>query len=130
MKKASTVSPVMLEILVVTLFLALSASVLVQLIAKAHDISRSADAESRALILAEDTVERLKADPVGDNAFDAGGVRTFTVEAGDVSVRGDVTRTASDAGAYYAIRADAYNKDALVLTLSTGRYLPETEVAP
>ena len=130
MKKSSGVSPVMLEILVVTLFLALSASVLVQLIAKANDISQSADAESRALILAEDALERLKADPVGDGAFDGNGVRTFTATDGGVTVTGDVTRTVSDAGAYYAIRADAYDGVAYVLTLTTGRYLPETEVRP
>ena len=130
MKKSSGINPIMLEILVVTLFLALSASVLVQLIAKANDISRAATVESRALILAEDAMERIKADPVGDNAFDENGVRTFVSERDGLSVTGTVTRTVSKAGAYYAIRADAYDGVSLVLTLTTSRYLPETEVGP
>ena len=130
MKKTSQVSPVMLEIIVVTLFLALSMSVLIQLISKAHEISAAATAQSHALILAEDTLERMKADPVGDGAFDAEGTRAFAVTADGLTVRGTVTRELSEGGAYYALTADAYNGGDRILTLTSGRYLPETEVAP
>lgn len=129
MKKESQVSPVMLEILVVTLFLALSASVLTQLIAKAHEISVAATAESRALILAEDALERTKADPVGDGAFNEAGVRTFSTESDGLTLTCTVTRKLTDCGAYYDIAASAYDGGTLVLSLTSGRFLPAEEVA-
>lgn len=130
MKKSSQVSPVMLEILVVTLFLALSASVLVQIIAKARDISVAATQESRALILAEDLLERVKADPEGDGAFDENGRREVMAESDGVTVTCAIERQLYDTGAYYAIAAKAYSGGTHLLSLETGRYLAEREATP
>ncbi len=130
MKKESQVSPVMMEILVVTLFLALSASVLMQLIAKARDISVAATAESHALILAQDALESAKADPEGDGQFDETGARTFSREQDGVTLRCTVTKKSTPAGSYYTITADTLSGTTALISLSTARYVPLAEVTP
>lgn len=124
-RKRGSISPVLLELAVVILFFALSASVVLRLFAAASDVSRESACRSRALLALESVAERVKADPEGDGAFDGGGVRTFTqqIEA-DLLVRGVVTRDESNsAGVFYGIDLSVTAPDGTVYTLSAARYV-------
>ena len=124
MRQRASFNPVLVELTVILLFLALSTAALVQLIGKAREISQGSEAGSRALILLEDALERTKADPEGGGAFDSAGVRQVNFSDDGYDVRGTVKRTLSVSGAYYEIALAAYDGGKELLALSAGRYVP------
>lgn len=125
MKKRFQLSPVLVELAIVTFFLALSTATVVQLIAKAAEISRAATNESAALIALENAVEEIKADPAA-GAYDAGGVWKVSMESEGAVITGTVTRTRSAAGAYYDIDLTA-EKGSSALSIAAGRYVGSGE---
>ena len=124
-RKRGSISPVLLELSVVILFFALSASVVLRLFAAASDVSRESAYRSRALLALESVAERVKADPEGDGAFDERGARTFTEQVeDDLTVRGVVTRDeSSEAGVFYDIDLGVTGPDGTIYTLLAARYV-------
>lgn len=124
MKKIGQLSPVLVELAVVTLFLALSTSVVIQLIAKAGEISRTAGAESRVLIAVEDAMEQIKARPDAEG-FDGKNRRTVFMEDDGVQITGAVERAESSAGFLYRIELTAAAEGCEPILLRSARYVPK-----
>ncbi len=132
LKKRGAFSPVLWELTIVILFFALSASIVVQLIAAAGSISKESEYHSRALLAIETVAEQTKADPEGDGAFDERNAREFTVEsAPDLRVDCVVTRDISPGnGTLYSIELSVTSGDGTEYTLSAARYVTDAEVLP
>lgn len=129
MRNGRSFQPVLMELVMVTLFLALAMSVIVQVLALAEETSAQSAFETRALLALEDAMERAKADPAGDGAFDGDGVRSFqTVSDAGVTVLGRVTARAYGAGTLYEIALTAAGKREEPMTLTGARYVPRGEV--
>lgn len=124
MKKSIPISPVIIELAIVTLFFALSATTLVQLIFKAGEISDSAAVMSGELIALESAIEEIKADPA-QGEYGESGVWAVSRSVGGVEITGTVTRTRYPAGSYYEIALTAPGDEALSMT--AGRYVSNGE---
>ena len=131
-KKRGIFSPVLIELTIVILFFALSASVIVRLIAAAGATARTSEYESRAILAMERIAEQVKADPVGDNTCNACGARVFSTKiADDLTV--DCVVTSDDSplkGTLYDIELTVTSPAGKVFALDAARYLPDAEVAP
>jgi len=131
-KKRSSFSPVLIELTIVILFFALSASVIVRLITVANATARASEYESRAILAMETVAEQVKADPVGDNTCNECGARVFSVEIDeDLAVDCVVTSDNSPLqGTLYDIELTVTSPQGKVYALDAVRYLPDAEVAP
>lgn len=131
-KKRGVFSPVLMELTIVILFFALSTSVVIQLISAANATARESEYHARAILAMESVAERIKADPVGDGAADACGVRAFTVDAAeDIAVSCVVTADPAPLqGTLYEIELCVSSPGGEVYTLDAARYLADAEVAP
>lgn len=129
LKKRGSFSPVLWELTIVILLFALSASVVVQLIAAAGSVSGESEYHSRALLAMETVAERTKADPEGDGAFDERNVREFAVEnAPDLIVDCVITRDPTPrCGTLYDIALSVTSGDGTTYQLSATRYVSDTE---
>ena len=131
-KKRGVFSPVLIELTIVILFFALSAGVIVRLIAAANMTARLSEYESRAILAMETVAEQVKADPVGDNTCNACGARVFSTKiADDLTV--DCVVTSDDSplqGTLYDIELMVTSPEGKVFALDAARYLPDAEVAP
>lgn len=67
--KTSRRNPALVELVLVILFLAITASVLAQTFAKARTMSADSRAQTAGLITAQDIIERWKADPTDTAAL-------------------------------------------------------------
>lgn len=67
--KTSRRNPALVELVLVILFLAITASVLAQTFAKARTMSADSRAQTAGLIIAQDIIERWKADPTDTAAL-------------------------------------------------------------
>lgn len=67
--KTSRRNPALVELVLVILFLAITASVLAQTFAKARTMSADSRAQTAGLITAQDIIERWKADPTDTTAL-------------------------------------------------------------
>ena len=131
-KKRSFFSPVLVELTIVILFFALSASVIVRLIAAADTTARTSAYESRAILAMQTVAEQVKADPIGDNTCNECGARVFSVAVDeDLTVDCVVTIDESPAqGTLYNIELTVTAPSGKVYALDAARYLPDMEVAP
>ena len=131
-KKRSSFSPVLIELTIVILFFALSASVIVRLITVANATERASEYESRAILAMETVAEQVKADPIGDNTCNECGARVFSVEIDeDLAVDCVVTSDNSPLqGTLYDIELTVTSPQGKVYALDAVRYLPDAEVAP
>jgi len=131
-KKRSSFSPVLIELTIVILFFALSASVIVRLITAANATARASEYESRAILAMETVAEQVKADPIGDNTCNECGARVFSVEVDeDLAVDCVVTSDNSPLqGTLYDIELTVTSPQGKVYALDAVRYLPDAEVAP
>ena len=131
-KKQSSFSPVLIELTIVILFFALSASVIVRLITVANATARASEYESRAILAMETVAEQVKADPVGDNTCNECGARVFSVEIDeDLAVDCVVTSDNSPLqGTLYDIELTVTSPQGKVYALDAVRYLPDAEVTP
>ena len=131
-KKRGVFSPVLIELTIVILFFALSASVIVRLIAAANTTARLSEYESRAILAMETVAEQVKADPIGDNTCNDCGARVFSV-AVDPDLTVDCVVTSDDSplqGTLYDIELTVTSPQGKVYALDAVRYLPDAEVAP
>lgn len=124
MKNGKSFQPVLMELVIVTLFLSLSLSVIVRVLGAAGTWSRAGAFETRALLLLEDTMERTKADPAGDGALIDGVWHITPAEIDGIAIEGTVRATAYGAGVYYEIELQAHGTGDPV-TLSGARYVPQ-----
>ena len=131
-KKRGVFSPILIEMTIVILFLALSTSVVIRLIAAANVTAQESAYESRAILAMERIAEQVKADPVGDNTCNACGARVFSTKiADDLTV--DCVVTSDDSplkGTLYDIELTVTSPAGKVFALDAARYLPDAEVAP
>lgn len=115
MKMAGKRNPALVELILVILFFALSAMVLVQVFVKAHLISRESRAETYAMVLAEDLLEQWKNIPEqpeqlfsSENGWreeeTGGSVRTF------LSGCGEAMEPAAQEDAVYEVRAELWTE--------------------
>jgi hypothetical protein len=125
-KTRGSLSPVLIELTIVILFFALSASVIVRLIAAAGATADESAYHARAILAMEDAAERIKADPAG------GGSRAFSIQAApDLTVDCVVTRDDSPAqGALYDIELSVVSPGGDVYYLDAARYIADAEAAP
>ena len=124
MKKRATFSPVLLELIVVILFFALSMSVVIRLIAASDETSRDSAALSRAVIAMESVIEEIKAEPPGAADFDAEGESRFTRQAeGGILLTVLVRREQGTAGFLYNIEVTAYSGEKPLGSLTAARYV-------
>ncbi len=115
---------VLIELIVVILFFALSMSVVVQLIAAANELSNESAYASRAMFALQDMAEQLKADPVGDGDFDESGVRKIErVVSDDMIVSGEIKRKTADCGALYEISLRVERESGEPYLLDAARYV-------
>lgn len=131
-KKRGVFSPVLIELTIVILFFALSASVIVRLITAANATAQASEYESRAILAMETVAERVKADPVGDNTCNECGARVFSVPV-DEDLTVDCVVTSDDSplqGTIYNIELTVTSPQGKVFALDAERYLPDAEVAP
>ena len=131
-KKRSSFSPVLIELTIVILFFALSASVIVRLITAANATARASEYESRAILAMETVAEQVKADPIGDNTCNECGARVFSVEI-DEELAVDCVVTSDNSplqGTLYDIELTVTSPQGKVYALDAVRYLPDAEVAP
>ena len=131
-KKRSFFSPILIELTIVILFFALSASVIVRLIAAADTTARTSEYESRAILAMQSVAEQVKEDPVGDNTCNECGARVFSVAVDkDLTVDCVVTIDESPAqGTLYDIELTVTAPNGKVYALDATRYLADAEVAP
>ena len=131
-KKRGFFSPVLMELTIVILFFALSASVIVRLIAVADTTARTSEYESRAILAMQSVAEQVKADPVGDNTCNECGARVFSV-AVEEDLTVDCVVTIDDSplqGTLYDIELTVTAPGGKVYALDAVRYLADAEVAP
>lgn len=83
MKTTGRKNPALVELVLVILFLAMSAVVLVQVFVKAHTLSADSRAQTTGLVLAQDIIEQWKTDPASAD------VRLFGAGWQDGAAQGD-----------------------------------------
>lgn len=131
-KKRSVFSPVLIELTIVILFFALSASVIVRLIAAAGATAQESAYHARAVIAMERVAEQIKVDPVGDGDCNECGVYVFSVEiAPDLTV--DCIVTPDDTplqGTLYEIELSVFSPDGDAYYLDAAKYAADAEAAP
>ena len=131
-KKRGVFNPVLIELIIVILFFALSTSVIVRLIASADMTARVSAYESRAILAMQSVAEEVKADPIGDGVCNACGARVFSTEiASDLTV--DCVVSVDDSplqGTLYDIELTVTSPDGKVYALDAVRYVQDAEAAP
>ncbi len=131
-KKRGVFSPILIELILVILFLAISTSVVIRMIAAANTTAQQSAYESRAILAMESVAEQVKADPFGDNTCNTCGARVFSVEiADDLTV--DCVVTSDDSplqGTLYDIELTVTSPQGKVFALDAARYVQDGEVAP
>lgn len=131
-KKRGVFSPVLLELVIVILFFALSTSVIVRLIAAADLTAQGSSYESRAILALQSVAEQIKADPLREGACNECGAVSFSVVfADDLTVEGIVTSYESPLrGTLYDIELLVRSPQGELYALDATRYVPDAEVAP
>jgi hypothetical protein len=131
-KKRGVFSPVLLELVIVILFFALSTGVIVRLIAAADLTAQESSYESRAILALQSVAEQIKADPLREGACNECGAVSFSVVfADDLTVEGIVTSDESPLrGTLYDIELLVRSPKGELYALDAARYVPDAEVAP
>ena len=131
-KKRSVFNPVLIELTIVILFFALSASVIVRLIAAAGATADESAYQARAVIAMQRVAEEIKADPVGKGECNECGLYAFSVEiAPDLKVNCIVTPDTSPLqGTLYDIELSVSSPDGDAYYLDAAKYVADAEAAP
>lgn len=148
MKTAEKRNPALVELILVILFFALSAMILVQVFVKAHLLSRESRAETLGMVLAEDLLEQWKEVPnQPENLFSSengwreeetgGEVRTFLTGFGEnmepaaseeavYEVRTELWTEEREAGelCHIKVRIAGVENGKIFVELETSRYVP------
>lgn len=123
MKRRVGISPVLVEMVFVLLFFALSATVVVQLLGAATAMSRRSRETSEALAVAAAAMETLLSDPAalarGDTQTERDG---YTVEA-------SVLPSSSAQGTLYTVDCKALKNGQTILSLQGSRFVGSEEAS-
>ena len=126
----------LIELVIVILFFAISASIILQLFVAAHDRSVQSDVENTAVLTAEDIVERFAASSLGADAFfeDLGWIEEPNGYGLQTSVDGHTLRLVSTgstedttAGTLDDLTLTIYDSDREVVSLPMVRYTPKED---
>ncbi|MDO5111435.1 MAG: hypothetical protein Q4E65_03920 [Clostridia bacterium] len=123
MKRRVGISPVLVEMVFVLLFFALSATVVVQLLFAAVSMSRKSRDQSAALAAATVAMETLLADPAALAKGDA------HIQSGDYTVDARIASIEQGGGVYYSVDCKAMKDEEMILSLQGGRFVGP-EVTP
>ena len=130
--KCRSFSPVLIELTIVILFFALSASVITRLIAVADNTARTSAYESRAILALQSVAEQVKADPIGDNTCNECGARVYAVQMeDDLAVNCIVTDDPTpEQGTLYEIELSVTSPYGETYFLDAARYIAGAEATP
>jgi type II secretory pathway pseudopilin PulG len=123
MNRHHSFSPVLIEFLIVMLFLALSTASVIQLLAKASELSQLSVKKSEALICLENALEQARSNPEGNGAFDQEGNCMLIDHADGIDIRVLVKKTKATGGFYYDIQGSVSGDGQLLAQMETSRYV-------
>ena len=138
MNRGSRPNALLVELVIVLLFFALSATVILQLYVAAREKSVQAQVDSLAVLAAQDAAERFAASDLDVGAFlDADGwiaregrrVKQIALDAGTLELSLELSQEAGEAGALDVLTLSVRASERDVLTLPLLRYRPG-EVKP
>lgn len=119
MRESGRTKAMLCELVIVALFLALSAMTLLRLFAASNAISRESAALTRANILAQDALERFTA---GEELPQR---EEYAFEGETYAVLSEIQTEVGDAGALEECKVTVLSDEETLLEMRTSRYRPE-----
>ena len=119
MRESGRTKAMLCELVIVALFLALSAVTLLRLFAVSNNVSRESAALTRANILAQDALERFTA---GEELPQR---EEYAFEGETYAVLSEIQTEVGDAGVLENCKVTALNDEETLLEMQTSRYRPE-----
>ena len=119
MQESGRTKAMLCELVIVALFLALSAMTLLRLFAASNAISRESAALTRANILAQDALERFTA---GEELPQR---EEYAFEGETYAVLSEIQTEVGDAGALEECKVTVLSDEETLLEMRTSRYRPE-----
>ena len=122
MKRSIGISPVLLEMVFVLLFFALSCAVVLRALGTAAVVSRSSREKSEALEAASAAVETLLADETALAQSD-----TRITRSGEYDIETEVSAQSRPTGTYYTVECRALKDEGVIVTLNGARFIKAEE---
>ena len=119
MRESGRTKAMLCELVIVALFLALSAVTLLRLFAVSNNVSRESAALTRANILAQDALERFTA---GEELPER---EEYAFEGETYAVLSEIQTEVGDAGALEECKVTVLSDEETLLEMQTSRYRPE-----
>ena len=119
MRESGRTKAMLCELVIVALFLALSAVSLLRLFAVSNNVSRESAALTRANILAQDALERFTA---GEELPQR---EEYAFEGETYAVLSEIQTEVGDAGALEECKVTVLSDEETLLEMRTSRYRPE-----
>ena len=119
MRESGRTKAMLCELVIVALFLALSAVTLLRLFAVSNNVSRESAALTRANILAQDALERFIA---GEELPQR---EEYAFEGETYAVLSEIQTEVGDAGALEECKVTVLSDEETLLEMRTSRYRPE-----
>lgn len=119
MRESGRTKAMLCELVIVALFLALSAVTLLRLFAVSNNVSRESAALTRANILAQDALERFTA---GEELPER---EEYAFEGETYAVLSEIQTEVGDAGVLENCKVTVLNDEEALLDMQTSRYRPE-----
>lgn len=119
MRESGRTKAMLCELVIVALFLALSAVTLLRLFAVSNNVSRESAALTRANILAQDALERFTA---GEELPQR---EEYAFEGETYAVLSEIQTEVGDAGALENCKVTVLSDEETLLEMRTSRYRPE-----
>ncbi len=119
MRESGRTKAMLCELVIVALFLALSAVTLLRLFAVSNNVSRESAALTRANILAQDALERFTA---GEELPQC---EEYAFEGETYAVLSEIQTEVGDAGALEECKVTVLSDEETLLEMRTSRYRPE-----
>ncbi|MDD3920973.1 MAG: hypothetical protein PHO41_07390 [Eubacteriales bacterium] len=123
MKRRIGISPVLVEMVFMLLFFALSATVVVRLLGAAASISRESREQSEALSVTTAAMEELLADPA---ALEKG---STTIVNGSYTVNASISSEQQGNGTLYNVACETTKDEKSLFTLEGSRFVGLEEVS-
>ena len=119
MRESGRTKAMLCELVIVALFLALSAVTLLRLFAVSNNVSRESAALTRANILAQDALERFTA---GEELPER---EEYAFEGETYAVLSEIQTEVGDAGVLEECKVTVLSDEETLLEMQTSRYRPE-----
>ena len=119
MRESGRTKAMLCELVIVALFLALSAVTLLRIFAVSNNVSRESAALTRANILAQDALERFTA---GEELPQR---EEYAVEGETYAVLSEIQTEVGDAGVLEECKVTVLSDEETLLEMRTSRYRPE-----